>query len=63
VGAVKSVPCRARGGGKEGPLFAAIGCQVTVADVSREQPKRSRDTAVLHRLEAGTIEADKLDPS
>jgi SAM-dependent methyltransferase len=60
---IRSVLCLAGGGGQQGPLFAALGYQVTVADLSPEQLMRDRDSAARHGLELETIEADMLDLS
>jgi len=61
--AVRTVLCLASGGGQQGPLAAALGKRVTVADLSPEQLALDRSTAAAHGLELETIELDMQDLS
>jgi ubiquinone/menaquinone biosynthesis C-methylase UbiE len=60
---VKSVLCLACGGGQQAPLFASLGCQVTVADMSPEQLRIDREVAEKYGLSIECVEADMLDLS
>src|SRR5579862_1851469 len=41
----KRVLCLASGGGKQSAMFALLGCQVTVLDISQDQLLRDRQAA------------------
>jgi SAM-dependent methyltransferase len=58
-----SVLCLAAGGGQQGPLFASLGYQVTVVDLSPDQLASDRDTAARHGLRLECVEADMQDLS
>lgn len=58
---VNSVLCLACGGGQQAPLFASLGCQVTLADISPDQLEIDRDVAARNGFEIECIEADMLD--
>lgn len=60
---MRSVLCLACGGGQQGPLFAALGYDVTVADFSRAQLERDREVSERHGLRIELVEADMLDLS
>jgi SAM-dependent methyltransferase len=53
----KSLLCLAAGGGKHGPLYAAAGAVVTVADLSPAMLELDRQVAAERRIELRTIEA------
>lgn len=55
------VLCLASGGGQQGPLLAAAGAQVTVADMAEEQLARDRLVADREGLELVTLQADMRD--
>jgi len=59
----KRLLCLAAGGGKHGPLYAAAGAIVTVADLSPAQLELDRAVAAERRLELKTIEASMGDLS
>jgi SAM-dependent methyltransferase len=59
----ETVLCLAAGGGQQGPLFASLGYQVTVVDLSPEQLARDRATAERYGLELDCVEADMQDLS
>src|SRR5215469_11301052 len=60
---VQSVLCLACGGGQQAPLFASLGCQVVLVDISPEQLTIDRQTAEQHGFAIECIEADMLDLS
>jgi SAM-dependent methyltransferase len=60
---IGSVLCLASGGGQQGPLFASLGYEVTVVDLSPEQLRLDRVTAEQFGLELECIEADISDLS
>jgi SAM-dependent methyltransferase len=60
---VRSVLCLACGGGQQAPLFASLGYQVTVADISPEQLEIDRRVAERHNLPIERVEADMMDLS
>jgi SAM-dependent methyltransferase len=60
---VHSVLCLACGGGQQAPLFASLGCQVTVADISPEQLRIDREVADRHGLSIECVETDMMDLS
>jgi SAM-dependent methyltransferase len=60
---LRRVLCLAGGGGQQGPLFAWLGYDVTVADLSAEQLQRDREAAVRHGLEIECVQADMLNLS
>jgi SAM-dependent methyltransferase len=51
------------GGGQQGPVFAALGAQVTILDNSPRQLDRDREVAQREGLEIATIEGDMRDLS
>lgn len=59
----KRVLCLAGAGGKQSPLLAALGAQVTVLDISQEQLDRDRSIAEREGLELKTIHGDMSDLS
>ncbi len=60
---LRTVLCLAGGGGQQGPLFASLGYEVTVVDLSPEQLDRDRATARRHGLTLHCVEADMQDLS
>ena len=58
---IRSVLCLASGGGQQGPLFASLGYDVTVVDLSPEQLRRDRETAEEFGLQLECVEADMCD--
>lgn len=59
----KDVLCLAGGGGQQGPLFASLGCNVTVLDFSPEQLAEDRRIADQHGFNIELIEGNLLDLS
>ena len=57
------VLCLAAGGGWQGPLFAALGCRVTVVDLSEEMLALDRREAARHGLAGrlATVRADMCE--
>lgn len=49
--------CLAAGGGRQGPLYAAAGGEVTVVDISPRQLELDRQVAAEHNLQLRTVEA------
>ena len=47
---LRTVLCLAAGGGQQGPLFASLGYEVTVADLSPEQLAKDHATARQYSL-------------
>jgi SAM-dependent methyltransferase len=62
-GQVNSVLCLAAGGGQQGPLFASLGLDVAVLDLSGAQLDRDLEAAAEHGLQIEAIEGDMLDLS
>ncbi len=60
---LNSVLCLAAGGGRHGPLFAYLGYDVTVVDLSAEQLRRDREVADRYGLALACVQADMLDLS
>jgi SAM-dependent methyltransferase len=60
-GQFQSVLCLACGGGQQGPLFASLGCRVTVVDICPEQLQKDLDVAQAFGLDIECVEADMLD--
>jgi SAM-dependent methyltransferase len=54
----RSVLCVAAGGGQQGPLFASLGYEVTVADLSPDQLESDRVAARRYNLRLECVEAD-----
>jgi SAM-dependent methyltransferase len=54
----RTVLCLAGGGGQQGPLFASLGYEVTVVDLSPEQLDSDREAARRHGLNLECVEAD-----
>jgi SAM-dependent methyltransferase len=61
--AVRKVLCLGAGGGQQGPLFASLGLDVTVVDISPAQLEVDRRVAEQRGLTIKTVEADMLDLS
>ncbi|MCK7487622.1 MAG: class I SAM-dependent methyltransferase [Bacillus subtilis] len=59
----KTVLCLASGGGQQGPLFAAMGANVTVFDNSPEQLAQDQFVAKREGLSIQTIQGDMRDLS
>ena len=57
----KKVLCLAAGGGWHGPLFASVGAQVTVVDLSPEMLRRDIELAAQRGLKLRTLEASMDD--
>ena len=57
------VLCLAAGGGRQGPLYAAAGAEVTVVDVSREMLALDRQVAAENKLNLSTVETSMEDLS
>jgi len=60
---LESVLCLAAGGGRQGPLFAHLGYDVTVVDLSAEQLRRDREVARRYGLALSCVQGDMLDLS
>jgi SAM-dependent methyltransferase len=58
---VTTVLCLAGAGGEQGPLFASLGCTVTVADISPGQLARDQEMADEYSLSIECVEADVCD--
>lgn len=54
--AAKSVLCLAAGGGRQGPIYAAIGAHVTVVDISGAQLELDREVARERGLDLRTVQ-------
>lgn len=59
----KRLLCLAAGGGRQGPLYAAAGADVTVVDISGAQLELDREVAAERRLTLRTIETSMDDLS
>jgi SAM-dependent methyltransferase len=59
----KRVLCLAAGGGRQGPLYAAAGAEVTVVDISAEMLALDRQVAGERGLPLRTVEASMDDLS
>jgi SAM-dependent methyltransferase len=57
----RTVLCLAGGGGQQGPAFALLGAQVTVADLSAAQLARDQAAAAHYGVSIVTVEADMRD--
>jgi SAM-dependent methyltransferase len=55
--------CLAAGGGRQGPLYAAAGADVTVLDISPEMLSRDRAVAAERRIHLRTVEGSMDDLS
>ena len=51
------VLCLAAGGGRQGPLYAAAGAEVTVVDISPRQLELDRQVAAEYHLQLRTVAA------
>lgn len=60
---LRRVLCLAGGGGQQGPLFAALGYEVTVADVSEAQLAKDAEAADRYGLIIETVQCDAMDPA
>ena len=60
---LRRVLCLASGGGQQGPMFAALGYQVTVADLSAGQLALDAEAADRYGLVIERLECDVLDLS
>lgn len=58
---LRTVLCLAGGGGQQGPLFAALGYEVTVADNSPEQLALDRRAASRYGLVIECVRCDAMD--
>lgn len=59
----KNILCLAGGGGKQSAMFALLGAQVTVLDLSQEQLQRDRQAARHYSLSIETVQGDMRDLS
>ncbi len=59
----KRLLCLAAGGGRQGPLYAAAGADVTVVDISAAQLELDRQVAAERKLVLRTVEASMDDLS
>jgi ubiquinone/menaquinone biosynthesis C-methylase UbiE len=59
----KRVLCLASGGGKQSAMFALLGCQVTVLDISADQLERDRQAATHYQCSIELVEGDMRDLS
>lgn len=59
----KKLLCLAAGGGRQGPLYAATGADVTVVDVSAAQLELDREVAASRRLTLKTVQTSMDDLS
>ena len=57
----RRVLCLAAGGGRHGPLYAAAGAEVTVADISPEMLRSDREEGQRHGLSIRTVETSMDD--
>ncbi len=57
---VRSVLCLACGGGQQAPLFASLGCQVTLVDISPDQLKVDRLSGEKYGFSIECLEGDML---
>lgn len=57
----KRVLCLAAGGGRQGPIYAAAGAQVTVVDLSPAMLERDREVARERRFDLRTVETSMDD--
>ena len=62
-GEFEKVLCLAAGGGQQAPLFAYLGYDVTLVDLSSEQLQRDQEVAGRHGLRICCVQADMLDLS
>lgn len=60
---LRRILCLAAGGGQQGPLFACLGYEVTVADLSPAQLELDRQAADRYSLVIETVLADAMDLS
>ena len=59
----KKLLCLAAGGGRQGPLYAAAGANVTVVDISAAQLELDREIAADRRLHLRTVQTSMDDLS
>jgi SAM-dependent methyltransferase len=60
---IRTVLVLGGGGGQQAPMFAAVGCDVTVVDLSAEQLDLDRGAAEAWGVRIECVEADMLDLS
>ena len=59
----KRLLCLAAGGGRQGPIYAAAGADVTVVDISGAQLELDRDVAAERKLDLRTVQTSMDDLS
>ena len=59
----KKLLCLAAGGGRQGPIYAAAGAEVTVVDISGAQLELDRDVAAERKLDLRTVQTSMDDLS
>lgn len=59
----KKILCLAAGGGRQGPIYAAAGADVTVVDISSAQLELDREVAAERKLDLQTIHTSMDDLS
>ena len=57
----KRVLCLAAGGGRQGPIYAAAGAEVTVVDISAAQLELDREVAVERGIDLRTVQTSMDD--
>ena len=59
----KNLLCLAAGGGRQGPIYAAAGANVTVVDISSSQLELDREVAEQRKLDLRTVQTSMDDLS